>query len=58
MEGKQKKIPHLKQQSKELVMPQCCPYPKTPSDATREVKTLFLEAAGCEQVLQKVPLKS
>lgn len=34
---------------------QCCPYPKMPSDATREVETLFLVAAGCKHVLQKVP---
>lgn len=36
---------------------QCCPYPKMPSDATREVGTLFLVATGCKHVLQKVPLE-
>lgn len=35
---------------------QCC-HPKMPSDATREVQTLFLESAGCKHVVQKVPLE-
>lgn len=55
MEGKQKKIPHLQQQSKELLTPPVLSLSKTPSDATREVETLFLVAAGCKHVLQKVP---
>lgn len=35
---------------------QCC-HPKMPSDATREVQTLFLVSAGCKHVVQKVPLE-
>lgn len=35
---------------------QCC-YPKIPSDATREVQTLFLVSAGCKHIGHKVPLE-